>query len=187
MNDKGLNRVATAKGVNTNKTHEDILNVQMNSRAKITTSWFDVFIYKYIRCGYYQMFKGPKYYQGKIIYEAEQRIKNEADFGNIVSSSRKSRIMSQTMLDSNTYTLMKYQQCKFIDVVEQKDFRKIRHTDLDSQINNNASVDDVRDFLCVQNIDRDNTATSKKDKKTKGKSTKQPQETRHVPGAESEL
>ena len=133
------------------------------------------------------MFKGPKYYQGKIIYEAEQRIKNEADFGNIVSSSRKSRIMSQTMLDSNTYTLMKYQQCKFIDVVEEKDFRKIRHTDLDSQVNNNASVDDVRDFLCVPNIDRDNTATSKKGGKTKGKSTKQPQETRYTPGAESEL
>ena len=49
------------------------------------------------------MFKGPKFYKGKIIYEGEQRLKNEADFGNIVQTVRRNKVLAQTMIEKENY------------------------------------------------------------------------------------
>ena len=65
--------------------------------------------------------------------------------------------------------------------------RKVKYTDIDSNINNQASLDDVKDYLSVPAIDsvRD-TATSST---TKGKSKKDKGPRHHVQtiGPESEL
>ena len=81
----------------------------------------------------YRIHKGSKFYKGKIIYEGEQKLKNDADLGNMISNVRKSKVMVQSLLDRDTYTYLKYQQCKFIDVVENP---LAKYTDLNSQCNN---------------------------------------------------
>ena len=81
----GVNAVANVKGINPNKTPAQILTAHMNSREKIEISWFDVFIFKYLKCNCYTLFKGTQFYTGKIIYEGEQRLKTDADLGNVIS------------------------------------------------------------------------------------------------------
>ena len=49
----GVNAVASVKGINPNKSPAQILAAQMGQREKIEMSWFDIFIYKYIRCSCY--------------------------------------------------------------------------------------------------------------------------------------
>lgn len=54
------------------------------------------------------------------------------------------------MLDKDSYVLMKYQQSKFIDVLEPKELQanhQHHYTDHDSQVNNLPSIDDVRDYV----------------------------------------
>lgn len=81
---KGVNRVGNMKGVDPTKSAVDIVNQSINNREKINITAFDIFVFKYLQCGCYKMFTGPKYYKGKIIYEGRQRLKNDADVGNIV-------------------------------------------------------------------------------------------------------
>ena len=49
---------------------------------------------------------------------------------------------------------MKYQQCKFIDVLENPN-EKVNpfFTDLDSDINNQASIDDAKDYIHLPDMD----------------------------------
>lgn len=103
-----------------------------------------MFIYKYLKFNCYRIHKGSKFYKGKIIYEGEQKLKNDADLGNMISNVRKSKVMVQSLLDRDTYTYLKYQQCKFIDVVETPN---AKYTDLNSQCNNVPSIDDARDYI----------------------------------------
>lgn len=117
----------------------------MSQRQTLSLSWLDVFVYKYIKCNCFKIFKGPKYYKGKIIWEGEQRLKNEADIGNIVQAVRKNKVLSSSILDKDNYVLMKYQQHKFIDVAEGTNRHK--YTKEDSQVNNQPSLDDMRDFM----------------------------------------
>ena len=84
LNQKGVNKIVSVGGVDQSKTITDILNSSINQRTKLNLKTRDIFFYKYLRCNLYKMFKGPKFYMGKIIYEGEQRLKNEADIGNVV-------------------------------------------------------------------------------------------------------
>ena len=151
LNSKGVNKIVTAGGVNTDKSANDIVNYNMNQRQTLNLSWFDVFLYKYVKCNCFSIFKGPKYYKGKIIYEGEQRLKNEADLGNIVQNVRKNRVLAQSILDKENYVLMKYQQHKFIDVAENT--QRPKYTNEDSQVNNQPSLDDIRDYQQVLQVD----------------------------------
>ena len=126
---KGVNKIAAVKSVNPNKKPLDIIKASMNQRESLKISWLDVFIYKYLKFNCYRIHKGSKFYKGKIIYEGEQKLKNDADLGNIISNVRKSKVMVQSLLDRDTYTYLKYQQCKFIDVV---DTPNAKFTDLNS-------------------------------------------------------
>ena len=92
----------------------------MDEREGFKVSWFDVFLNKFLKCNCYRNFhkdKTLKYYKGKVIYEAEQKLINDSDIGNLVSWVRKSRVMVQSMLDRDSYTFLKYQQNKYIDYV----------------------------------------------------------------------
>jgi hypothetical protein len=70
------------------------VNASMAERERIDISWFDIFAFRYLYCGCFKLFSGPKYYKGKIIYEGIQRLKNDADIGNVVQGVRKANILS---------------------------------------------------------------------------------------------
>ena len=95
------------------------------------------------------------------------------------------------MLDNNMYTLMKYQHCKLIDIVDNNNnIRNAKHTDLDSNVNNHASLDDVKDYLSVPNLDTLRDTGTSSNHKSKGKKEKHSHKTPHHPtpsGPESEL
>ena len=52
-------------------------------------------------------------------------------------------------MTQDNYVLMKYQQSKVIEFEDHVSCvdRKMGFTDYDSNVNNNASIDDVRDYL----------------------------------------
>lgn len=68
----------------------------MDERESLKITWFDVLIFKFLKCNCYRSChkdKTLKFYKGKIIYESEQKIINDGDIGNMVSWVRKSRVM----------------------------------------------------------------------------------------------
>ena len=68
----------------------------MDERESLKITWFDVLIFKFLKCNCYRNChkdKTLKFYKGKIIYESEQKIINDGDIGNMVSWVRKSRVM----------------------------------------------------------------------------------------------
>lgn len=129
----GVNAVANVKGINPNKSPAQILTAHMNSREKIEISWLDVFIFKYIKCNCYTLFKGTQFYTGKIIYEGEQRLKSDADLGNVLSQLRTANTVASCLLSKDGALMMKYQQTKLIDIVENAN---PRFADLDSEVHN---------------------------------------------------
>jgi hypothetical protein len=79
-------------------------------------------------------------------------LKNDADIGNLLQMIRKSNIFTSSMLDKDTYCLMKYQQNKFIDIADTNQIGpQNRFTDLDSNVNNHPSIEDVRDYVHLPN------------------------------------
>lgn len=64
---------------------------------------------------------------------------------------RKNRVLAQSILDKENYVLMKYQQHKFIDVAENT--QRPKYTNEDSQVNNQPSLDDIRDYQQVLQVD----------------------------------
>ena len=58
--------------------------------------------------GCYKLFKGMRFYNGKIIHEGNQKLRNDGDVGNIIQGARKATIMTQAVLDKDAYLLMKY-------------------------------------------------------------------------------
>ena len=93
---------------------------------------------------------------------------NEADIGNMLQAVRKSKIISSTVLDNRAYTDLKYQYCKLIDIVD-LNTSQAKYVDLDSEINNEASLDNVRDYISIQNhnaeTQTENTEESHKKKR----------------------
>ena len=118
----------------------------MNQRTKIELKPIDIILFKYLRCNCYKLFKGPKYYLGKIVFEGEQRLKNEADFGNLVQIVRRNKVVGQSLLDKDSYMAMKFQQCKLLEFPTETPPTKKMFVADDSNINNEASIQDLRDY-----------------------------------------
>lgn len=135
-------------GVDPNKSFDDMVVSNINQRIKIDISSIDIFLYKYMRCNFYSLFKGPKFYLGKIVFEGEQRIKNEADFGNLIQIIRRGRVLSQCLLDKESFFAMKLQRGKLLDAPQEQETPsgKKMFIDDDSEINNEASIQDLRDY-----------------------------------------
>ena len=43
----GINKMASVKGIDPNKTAPEIVNASMNQREAINITWWDIFIFRY--------------------------------------------------------------------------------------------------------------------------------------------
>ena len=111
---------------------------------------------------------------GKIVFEGEQRLKNEADFGNIVQTVRRNKVLCNTLLDKDTYAALKLQQCKLLDFPSETPLAKKMFVADDSEINNEPSIQDLRDYAQLQQVDSARTSTDEKSPNTPGLPTAKP-------------
>lgn len=155
----------------------------MNQRERITVSWLDLVVFRFLKCNCYRLFKGMQFYKGKIIYEGEVKLRQDGDIGNVLQQLRNAYTTALFLLNKDGALLLKLQHAKMIDIVEPVN---VKFNEADSEANNQPSLEDMRDFynmFTLEGAKIDNVGAAPASKGEKGKNKKQaPEEAEVTPG-----